>query len=880
MKNKKESKKADDEEELELDFDSVFEYVKTHKFVITIIGIILALGVTWIVRTQDIPNFVGGILPDLDTYVFLRYANDIITKGAIPLNDTMRYYPTGFDTTSELMTPSYAIAAIYRILNLFTNVSVNDAAILFPVITTCIGMIFFFLIAHDAFGNAVAVISSLLLAVSQGFLYRTSAGVPEKEPIAIMFLFPMIYFILKAIRNTDLKKKIIYSLLCGVCIIGSAASWGGSNFTFIPLEITLFLLVMFGVSTRKDSIVYFILVLSILGITLVSGRYGVFLDIFKNYMFILFVPALFLNLFVHELYPKLNSFVSKYKPSFLSEQFYSVLLGIFILFILTLIYPGISYYSYLFKFAFERINNPFGSDPFALSVSENQAPYFYDPSSHVDWWSPLNYTFFTMLLGSFLLFYELLKEFKHSRLILTITYVASIVLFIFARFSSDSKYAWINNIMDQPFLGLQLHHWVLFSFFAYFAFFTFKNNKRVEAFKKFRPEYLFLFLWFLLSAIGASGGVRLIFAVCPPAMILSGYFFRKLFDIINRFVESKTLASSAYVLAIILIGYNLFVSINLNKNIYPSFTSEWNDAMNWVKLNTPIDSVFAHWWDYGYWVQTMGDRATNLDGGNFFVDRDHLMGRYLFASRVFNNGTYNMSEPATALVRNFGSPEYFLIIDDDVLKYVQMGRIGKRPMYYTVGIPDQTMTNDVRFNIANASTYPSIAVYKSIYGAFPVQEDFKYNNFLYKAGQTYIVNILFPYNETDVSPKAYAAVYNSYADSANVKLVPFNCYCTYGEQCYYYRNDGLPECTYLVSDGVVLIPQNASNNLFTQLYLLNATVPGFEIAYDNDRLLNIQGMVSQSLTDIKIYKINYTALDPFVLDSVPNYWTTTGGVFW
>ena len=35
--------------------------------------------------------------------------------------------------------------------------------------------------------------------------------------------------------------------------------------------------------------------------------------------------------------------------------------------------------------------------------------------------------------------------------------------------------------------------------------------------------------------------------------------------------------------------------------------------MEWIKNNTPKDAVVAAWWDYGYWISTMGERATLAD---------------------------------------------------------------------------------------------------------------------------------------------------------------------------------------------------------------------------------------------------------------------------
>ena len=42
-------------------------------------------------------------------------------------------------------------------------------------------------------------------------------------------------------------------------------------------------------------------------------------------------------------------------------------------------------------------------------------------------------------------------------------------------------------------------------------------------------------------------------------------------------------------------------------------SDDWIIAMQWVKQNTPEDAVIASWWDYGYWITTLGDRITLAD---------------------------------------------------------------------------------------------------------------------------------------------------------------------------------------------------------------------------------------------------------------------------
>jgi len=53
-------------------------------------------------------------------------------------------------------------------------------------------------------------------------------------------------------------------------------------------------------------------------------------------------------------------------------------------------------------------------------------------------------------------------------------------------------------------------------------------------------------------------------------------------------------------------------------------TTDWLDSMEWIKNNTPEDAVIGAWWDYGYWIQTKGERASLADNSTLI---DHIIKR-------------------------------------------------------------------------------------------------------------------------------------------------------------------------------------------------------------------------------------------------------------
>ncbi len=52
---------------------------------------------------------------------------------------------------------------------------------------------------------------------------------------------------------------------------------------------------------------------------------------------------------------------------------------------------------------------------------------------------------------------------------------------------------------------------------------------------------------------------------------------------------------------------------------YPVVTDDWLEALDWIKNNTPKDAVIASWWDYGYWISTMAERATLADNSTIYT---------------------------------------------------------------------------------------------------------------------------------------------------------------------------------------------------------------------------------------------------------------------
>jgi len=48
-------------------------------------------------------------------------------------------------------------------------------------------------------------------------------------------------------------------------------------------------------------------------------------------------------------------------------------------------------------------------------------------------------------------------------------------------------------------------------------------------------------------------------------------------------------------------------------------SNDWLESLEWIKNNTPENSVILSWWDYGYWIQTLSERASIADNSTTYT---------------------------------------------------------------------------------------------------------------------------------------------------------------------------------------------------------------------------------------------------------------------
>lgn len=633
---------------------------------------------------RDVTTGDWTLGPDLDPFLFLRWSKYIVENGSLFSIDNMRYVPIGFPTDGELLLHPYMMAWLHNVFDILgISNSVTYSAVLYPVFFFALTVIAFFFLVRKIFieslgerkAGIIALISSFFLSVLPILLPRTIAGIPEKESAAFFFMFMSFYLFLCAWKSKNKYGKYVLSLLTGMLTAGMALVWGGFIYIFVTFALAGFIALLLGQFDRQRIYIYATWLLSSsLLMSMFSSRYTLTTLIVST------TTGLSISVLVFAL---VNSFVmeTKIKKYFESGRLRKVPKPV-ISIVLTLIAMAIiSPIVFGPGFILDKVQAIIGTlvtpvtDRLGVTVAENRQPYFGEWSNTfgpVIGGTPL--FFWLFFIGSIYLFYHMLKGFeKKRRWTVTAGYTVFLLAMVFSRYSPSSLLNGENFISIALYFGGAL----VFLIVSGMSYYKYYHNEPSKL-KEIDFGFIFLFSFFFFSIVSARGAVRLIMVLAPAAAILVSYFVVSLASKINfKDKEKKVLAIILAILVIVITvysAYGMYSGINSSaKSFVPGqYNQQWQRAMEWVRTETSENSVFGHWWDYGYWVQTLGERATVLDGGNAYSYWNHLMGRYALT------GPNEMEALEFLYAHN---TTHFLIDSTDIGKYTAFSSIGSDEDY-------------------------------------------------------------------------------------------------------------------------------------------------------------------------------------------------------
>ena len=857
-------------------------FLKSPKFIFPIILILLVVlgmyirvlpmtshGINpglWDVTTND-----WTLGPDLDPWSFVKNAKIITENGSMPQIDHMRNVPLGVDNSRETILLPYMIYGIYQVTNLFGDFNMEFAGALFPVLMFGLTIIIFFLLVKEIFistgktkANIIASISTFFLITIPALLPRTIAGIPEKESVGFLFMFLAFYLFLLSIKSKELKGVIFYGILAGISTALMRFVWGGAVYIFGTIFIAMFLALLFDKINKKYYITYTSWIIVTCTILVLFSNWFTLLSLLTlSYTSICILLWLFLTIHLILWHTNLaNNNILIYLNIKIPRSIISIIITLIILIPITLIIFGPQFIYEKFKIIYELLFNPI-TGRWNTTVAENRPPFLQEwIKSFGPFIGNIPIMFAIFMSSSIVLFKETFNKLKKIDSVrLTIAYVIFLFGIVFSKISPNSIFNGQNILSRTFFIGSIIFFMAILLYYLIKYTQDSHSIKNSNMFKKIKFEYLLLLSLFVLCLFTIRGAIRLTMVLASVIPIFAGYLITKLIYSLMASINSpfkqkdkdnlgiaKTLMTSLCVIVIIsscFTGYVFYKTTAAQSyNFVPNYYNiQWQNTMAWVKDITPTNAVFASWWDYGYWIQAMGERATVTDGGNVITYWNYLMGRHVL--------TGDNQKDALEFLYNH-NVNYLLIDSSDIGKYGAYSSIGSDKDYDRFStIPTLLLDPSQTRETNNLTTL----YYK---GGMGIDEDIKWTinetTYFFPQYQSAIYGILVTVNNNNTLnnidilifnkgtitplPLRYAQYNNKYYDfgkglNGTIKIIP--------------RVDGVG--TLHNNGALIYLSPRVTKTLFSHLYILDDPINKFS----NFKISHIEPNIFTQENDIFFY---------------------------
>ncbi len=796
-----------------MDFKSVSGFAaafRKHWKVPAILFALFLLG--FLIRLSPL-ELVSTYLPDIDTYFFYRLSNYALNNNFhLMALDTLRYYPTGFDSSTEYPLPIYLPALLYKLLSPFSGAAYWTFVRYYSPLMGGLATIAMYFLGKE-FGRKrnVGYIAAFLFAVAPSIIMRSPAGYIEKEPATILFIVLAPYFLLRAVRTGS----VLSAALSGLSLAIFAIGWGGVQQMYLAIAVFAVLLAAVANPLPANFLkTYFFVFL-----------FGIAVPPLIIPFFDFRMPAVLANI-AALLLLSARHFASRLKVVSQENEKYIV--------------PGILSAGLLLLFI-SSVFSPFAAD--MLSSADHLL--FYHKSviestvaENIEaGWGDFTRSFSAEygkgLLQSGSSTVNSLISILFSISSVWVLAFAGIFVMIYRRFEKKSYEFYLAILL--AFLGMYSLNQFLGGGGREFMQELFVLSVAGLLLIVGRKDYgHLLILTLLYSAIlGFMSKVRLAFIIGPWLIIAGAYFISYLLEkaISIKYIAAEAdreradlLKSIIYLVLILVLAANFSAGYVIAKGMGPNYSKNWDDAMQFMKNNTPEGTSILSWWDFGYWFQTMSGHPSNLDGGNQMGDRN-------VPTAQFFTGRMNR-EQQEYFLQKMGT-DYILVDYSMIGKYAAMSKIatGGSQIDSFVQLSEPKQVNRGNSTVLVFQLGPS---------AFfvPVTQDGRVNGdivFSTPQGDVYLKYLCTEKGLVQVSAKEPSM------DGCLIIKPPYG--------------------VFFPVDGTRGVPnKDAGTSIFMRLYLFDgAGIPYVEKVFDD--------------TEVKIFKVN---LPKEPLSELQNWWKTHG----
>jgi len=594
-----------------------------------IIGILsLSFSISFLVRSQAADY--GWELNEFDPFFNYRATQYIVDNGInayFQWNDNLSWYPSGRDVSQTSQVVLHMTTAVtYWIFG--GEMELYDFTILFPVIFGSLSTIVIFALVRVIGGTTAGLFSALFFSVSLPLILRGTIGWFKSEPLGLFLGILAIYFLLSGINSKNKKIAIAKLIAAGITVPLSISAWGGSQFFIIPIGV-FFLTLPFVRSDHKFILWAIPLFTAIVFLVSLS-----FERLSSNFIFglggaSLIIPTIFIIVCIF--------IQSKSNENKKTRNGLLFLASVLIIGTCILIINADTEFLPLPSYRYLNAINPFltTSIPLVDSVAE-----------HANTTIDQSFLFHSILmifagLGIWLIVknYQIKNSgFIKNDMILFSLIFGLIGIYVSSAFVRLEVFASLSLIILSS-LGLS----VLVKEIL-------KNNTESKKFKNFIIKFSFIIGIIILLVIPLSfpsNGNWVTAAKTPPTILNGG-------------------------------------------TAYPVSTNDWLESMEWIKNNTPKDAVIASWWDYGYWISTLGERATIADNSTISTVVIQNLAKMLMNSP--EEGWQMLRDMQADYVVVFVSGQRLTVDNEDQALYVLQGGGDESKKQWFIRIAEEPLT--------------------------------------------------------------------------------------------------------------------------------------------------------------------------------------------
>jgi asparagine N-glycosylation enzyme membrane subunit Stt3 len=197
-------------------------------------------------------------LGDLDSYYFLRYAENYLRTGrqADEIRNGTNWDNHMVAPIGSAMSPTLhpiSIAYLYNFLRLFNrSITPMQAAFYVPLVGGIIAAIAAFMIGKKLAGNAAGLAASVLVSVNTMFLTRTMGS--DTDVYNLMFPLLIVWMIVEAFEAEKNRNKALFAALAGLFMGIFSFAWMGwwYIFDFMIAAIAVYMVYLLFETRRKE----------------------------------------------------------------------------------------------------------------------------------------------------------------------------------------------------------------------------------------------------------------------------------------------------------------------------------------------------------------------------------------------------------------------------------------------------------------------------------------------------------------------------------------------------------------------------------------------------------------------------------------------------